>query len=203
VYTMEVSLDLADRLRDGLVIVEAPISEFRIQQSGVVRLDTAYTNLLMSNLELSCAVQKEFRKKRTRYTVPSFGDLVYWCLSTSGYTICEKNFTDTSNSDVEEVWNFIDKVKVSSSCRDVLAAGTVGRSSVGFKRSQATRERIPLVSRRTTETPSTPPAEVRALSNEEDSHSSIEDAMVSDAMYWILESQDPVSTCSTMYNNLS
>jgi hypothetical protein len=169
-------------------------------QANVIVFNPEYALDLLSNEKLSLAISKRFKGRFTRYESLGYQELVCWCLATDGYKLSEEGFFSVSNEDVEGAWNFIDSVRVSSSndCRDLVNRGALSRDGTGFGRTHIPEEPGGGTYRRNTGIPEDPPL-VGLLKDEP--YISIEEALVSDCMYWVKRSDDPCALL--MQRNIS
>jgi len=202
---MDSAAHVSEYLRETYTLVEGASNKTGVLHSGTARLDPSYASELSRDTELSLAVSKEFRGKSTKYGTPSFPDLVCWCLATGGYVVSEDAFFGVSDDDIERVWNFVDKVKVSSSgaCRALVGRGAAGRNSVGFKRAHPSGSSTTVSRKRNTDTPGQVPTELQRGESYTDPCLTVENVMAEDMMHWVKESADPTGVCLRMYGNIA
>lgn len=131
--------DMSDFAKEDVCIKGTDIGKMSSMVPGTIEVDPQYMSSLLLNEELKAALNKRFKDKRTVYLNPDFSSLVLWCLSTNSYSVNDKNLYNVDIRDVDSCWQFIDTMKVSSSddCRELIARGSDGRDSLGFRRRTA------------------------------------------------------------------
>jgi len=186
-------LKLEQHLRDGIPILETRDSSEHGTDRNCITVDSRAMELLVENEEVALAMRKKFKGKRTMYGEPKFSDLVLWCMSTSSYSVCERNFADVSNQDIARAWEFIDTTTVSStaSTRAMMLEFKLNRSATGFKRLNFEPIAFPPPGR-LLDRNCVPNVLVQSSMKENTGNTSMEEVLIEDCMYWIERSRDPL-----------
>lgn len=94
-------MEIDSYTKDNVKIVETDPDRYISLPSGSIMVNRTYDNKMRENNEITLALQKRFKNKRTLHGDPGFADIVVWCLSTDYYKISQENFNSISNSDVD------------------------------------------------------------------------------------------------------
>jgi hypothetical protein len=191
-------------IREGVQIVTMGNSQHVAVDSASIRVDKTCISEVEGNSEISLALDKRFKGKRTLYVEPGFKDLVTWCLCTDSYKFSEKNVEKVSDKDIEMAWQFVDTMSVSSTrqCRELILKYKGARSSVGFRREHMRPPSLRPVTRGSVRA-SGPSRLERYTDMDSKGYSTLNDMIAEDCMHWVRTSSDPVSTALLLRSRIT
>jgi len=200
------AMDIGDYLKEDYEVVDASLGDSTLSRRNDIKIDRHYQSVVQENREVSLALDKRFKGKRTFYDVPGYRDLVYLCLCSDGYKVSSSSLRNVSDDDVALAWQFIDTTSVSSTarCREIVNAGKSNRNGAGFLRSTKRHSGNSVQPRRARgeAVPGGPPAVLAGTRHYNTEHNRIYDVMLEDCMRWITRSKDPVKSAALLRSNI-
>lgn len=187
-------------LKNGVDVIYVSQGDTQHRDGHVIVINTEFLYQLESSAELKAAILKRFHGKTTRYTYPTFRNLVHWVLSSNEYNIREANMSCVSDDDITEVWEFIDTIKVSSSeaCRSMISTMIRSRDRESFRRAVGYPRTAPRARVRGAKIPRKPPAIIPVGNTVQGVHSTIDAAVLEDTLHMAITSPDPLGACRSI-----
>lgn len=191
--------DLSSHLNHGYELADVSLGDSLCLDSNMLHVDFSYCSQVLENREMSLAVEKRFKNKRTAYGVPGYKELVAWCLASDSFNVREEVLDCVSNNDIELVWQFIDTMSVSSSpvCRELVMRGKGSRNSSAFTRTLG-RPASPRVRRAHIPRGLRPPVLEDCSDEPTEEHRTIDDIMAEDFVSLIRGSDDPLCSVESL-----
>jgi hypothetical protein len=196
-------MDIESYVKDSVDISEGSPGDIQASGADTVMVYRQYYADLSANEELTSAIEKRFKGKRTCHGAPTYKDIAMWCLCTHGYSVSQQNLSSTSNVDVEAVWEFIDTLSVSSTekCRDLISRGKQSRSSIGFRKTYSDRHNLAFTRRRQLKTKERPTM-VKYNAKCCAGYDTIEEAMSEDFVQLASRTSNPLEECIRLHSEL-
>jgi hypothetical protein len=197
------SSNIEDLVKSGSNIIEVGKAAHIAVAPTNIRMDRDCYDTVMENKEISLAVEKRFKGKRTLHENPGYKQLIAWCLSTDSYKLSEKNIEKVSNADIELAWQFIDTASVSSTkdCRDMISKYRGTRSGVGFRR-QHTKSRSDRINRVRFSREAVSSTLLPHTEADSAGYDTLSEMLAEDCMHWIKQSPDPVGATLSLRSRL-